>query len=154
MVICWTSAFGIGTFKLLKHYQLLRVDQATELAGIDNFEHGGPAYPEFCLAMASADTNTSAQGGTRMQGELTHQGVSPLTAANLSHHDATPGGQRQSFGSGGGMVQTMAMHPHSAHEPAAVRRTGPWAGGQEVHIAVASGIHPSDIVVNPSGLPR
>jgi Amt family ammonium transporter len=34
-------------FGLLRHFNLLRVDQMTELAGIDNIDHGGPAYPEF-----------------------------------------------------------------------------------------------------------
>lgn len=34
-------------FGILRHFNLLRVDQMTELAGIDNIEHGGPAYPEF-----------------------------------------------------------------------------------------------------------
>lgn len=30
--------------------RLLLIEQATELAGIDNMEHGGPAYPEFTQA--------------------------------------------------------------------------------------------------------
>lgn len=34
-------------FGALRHFNLLRVDQLTELAGIDNIDHGGPAYPEF-----------------------------------------------------------------------------------------------------------
>lgn len=36
-------------FYLLRRLGRLRVDQVTELAGLDNMEHGGPAYPEFNL---------------------------------------------------------------------------------------------------------
>lgn len=39
--------FAAAVFGLLRHFNLLRVDQMTELAGIDNIDHGGPAYPEF-----------------------------------------------------------------------------------------------------------
>jgi len=51
MVLCvsWSTAFSLLVFLPLKYFVLLRVDQATELAGIDNIEHGGPAYPEFNL---------------------------------------------------------------------------------------------------------
>jgi Amt family ammonium transporter len=38
-------------FYVLRRLNLLRVDQLTELAGIDNIDHGGPAYPEFNMQM-------------------------------------------------------------------------------------------------------
>lgn len=41
------GAFAAVLFGMLRHFNLLRVDQMTELAGIDNIDHGGPAYPEF-----------------------------------------------------------------------------------------------------------
>lgn len=31
-------------FGILKHFNLLRVEMSTELAGLDNMEHGGPAF--------------------------------------------------------------------------------------------------------------
>jgi Amt family ammonium transporter len=34
-------------FYTLRRFNLLRVEQLTELAGIDNIDHGGPAFPEF-----------------------------------------------------------------------------------------------------------
>ena len=50
--ISWTVFFSLLIFLPLKYFGRLRVDQATELAGIDNIEHGGPAYPEFNLVMS------------------------------------------------------------------------------------------------------
>ncbi|GFR48426.1 hypothetical protein Agub_g10322, partial [Astrephomene gubernaculifera] len=47
VTLAWTGVWALAAFSLLKRLQLLRVDQVTELAGIDNMEHGGPAYPEF-----------------------------------------------------------------------------------------------------------
>jgi len=35
---------AIGVFGILKRFNLLRVEMSTELAGLDNMEHGGPAY--------------------------------------------------------------------------------------------------------------
>lgn len=49
----WTAMWALLTFGILKKLQLLRVDQQTELAGIDNMEHGGPAYPEFLQRVQS-----------------------------------------------------------------------------------------------------
>ncbi|KAG2449195.1 hypothetical protein HYH02_005942 [Chlamydomonas schloesseri] len=49
----WTVIWALLTFGTLKKLQLLRVDQQTELAGIDNMEHGGPAYPEFLQRVQS-----------------------------------------------------------------------------------------------------
>lgn len=46
-IMLWAILLAFPTFMLLSKFGLLRVDQATELAGIDNIEHGGPAYPEF-----------------------------------------------------------------------------------------------------------
>ena len=53
----WTVFFSLIIFLPLKHFGRLRVDQATELAGIDNIEHGGPAYPEFNLVMSPQHTD-------------------------------------------------------------------------------------------------
>lgn len=47
VVSAWSAAWAAGLFWLLARQGMLRVDQATELAGIDNIDHGGPAYPEF-----------------------------------------------------------------------------------------------------------
>ncbi|GLC55549.1 hypothetical protein PLESTB_000999400 [Pleodorina starrii] len=48
-VAAWTGIFSVLAFWLLRRTGRLRVDQVTELAGLDNMEHGGPAYPEFNL---------------------------------------------------------------------------------------------------------
>lgn len=45
--VAWSAAWALPLFKGLAYFKALRVDQVTELAGIDNIEHGGPAYPEF-----------------------------------------------------------------------------------------------------------
>uniref|UniRef100_A0A7S0RXY3 Ammonium transporter AmtB-like domain-containing protein n=1 Tax=Chlamydomonas leiostraca TaxID=1034604 RepID=A0A7S0RXY3_9CHLO len=45
--IVWSALWAYPLFKILSRLNALRVDQVTELAGIDNIEHGGPAYPEF-----------------------------------------------------------------------------------------------------------
>ena len=42
MTIAWVGMWALAVFSALKALQLLRVDQQTELAGIDNMEHGGP----------------------------------------------------------------------------------------------------------------
>ena len=47
MALAVGGVFAALVFGLLRHLNLLRVDQMTELAGIDNIDHGGPAYPEF-----------------------------------------------------------------------------------------------------------
>jgi len=51
MVVClaWSATFSLALLLPLKLTGRLRVDQTTELAGIDNVEHGGPAYPEFSI---------------------------------------------------------------------------------------------------------
>ncbi|GIL81282.1 hypothetical protein Vretimale_1094 [Volvox reticuliferus] len=54
--IAWTAFWSVLTFMTLKRFNLLRVDQQTELAGIDNMEHGGPAYPEFLQRVQSSRT--------------------------------------------------------------------------------------------------
>ncbi|EFJ47052.1 hypothetical protein VOLCADRAFT_92451 [Volvox carteri f. nagariensis] len=56
VTIAWTALWSILAFSTLKRFQLLRVDQQTELAGIDNMEHGGPAYPEFLQRVQSSRT--------------------------------------------------------------------------------------------------
>ncbi|KAG2496659.1 hypothetical protein HYH03_005479 [Edaphochlamys debaryana] len=48
-VTAWTGLFSLAVFISLRWLGRLRVDQVTELAGLDNMEHGGPAYPEFNL---------------------------------------------------------------------------------------------------------
>ncbi|PNW75546.1 hypothetical protein CHLRE_12g531000v5 [Chlamydomonas reinhardtii] len=48
-ITAWTAFFSVLVFYLLRRLGRLRVDQVTELAGLDNMEHGGPAYPEFNL---------------------------------------------------------------------------------------------------------
>lgn len=55
VALAWTAAFSFALFIPLKMYGRLRVDQATELAGIDNMDHGGPAYPEFTISVANND---------------------------------------------------------------------------------------------------
>lgn len=47
VTFAWTAVWAVAVFATLRRLNLLRVDQQTELAGIDNIEHGGPAYPEF-----------------------------------------------------------------------------------------------------------
>lgn len=55
VVVCgWAALFACVVFLGLARARLLRVDQATELAGIDNIDHGGPAYPEFNLVNVNA----------------------------------------------------------------------------------------------------
>lgn len=49
IVGAFTSVCACVVFLALKRRGVLRVDHITELAGIDNMEHGGPAYPEFNL---------------------------------------------------------------------------------------------------------
>lgn len=41
-IIAWSAFFSALLFWSLKRLGFLRVDQATELAGLDNMEHGGP----------------------------------------------------------------------------------------------------------------
>lgn len=54
----WTVAWALPMFLTLRRLGLLRVDQQTELAGIDNIEHGGPAFPEFVArGTASVDAH-------------------------------------------------------------------------------------------------
>ncbi|GIL84317.1 hypothetical protein Vretimale_15936 [Volvox reticuliferus] len=48
-VAAWTGVFSVLVFWALRRAGRLRVDQVTELAGLDNMDHGGPAYPEFNL---------------------------------------------------------------------------------------------------------
>jgi Amt family ammonium transporter len=47
VVTAFTGSIALAVFWVLRRRGLLRVDHATELAGIDNMDHGGPAYPEF-----------------------------------------------------------------------------------------------------------
>lgn len=64
--IALTIVFGgiaaVLMFTVLRHFGFLRVDQMTELAGIDNIEHGGPAYPEFGVHQLNG---TSSRNGVR-----------------------------------------------------------------------------------------
>ena len=40
----FAGAAALAVFGVLKRFNLLRVEMSTELAGLDNMEHGGPAY--------------------------------------------------------------------------------------------------------------
>lgn len=55
-------------FWVLARKGLLRVDQVTELAGIDNMDHGGPAYPEFAANsfLSAGGGQNAASAGRRM----------------------------------------------------------------------------------------
>ncbi|GAM20042.1 hypothetical protein SAMD00019534_032170 [Acytostelium subglobosum LB1] len=49
-VICvtaWCVVLSTILFKLMKRFNLLRIDPTRELMGIDMDQHGGPAYPNF-----------------------------------------------------------------------------------------------------------
>lgn len=59
--MAFAALFAVLVFGLLRHFNLLRVDQMTELAGIDNIDHGGPAYPEFNMTQLTG--LTSSRGG-------------------------------------------------------------------------------------------
>jgi hypothetical protein len=63
-VICaWAVFWAFLVFYVLSRLGRLRVDQATELAGIDNIEHGGPAYPGVplqCPALVSVASSGAA----------------------------------------------------------------------------------------------
>jgi ammonium transporter, Amt family len=51
VVVIWafTAATSFTLFFLLRHFGRLRVERETEIAGIDNIDHGGPAYPDFVI---------------------------------------------------------------------------------------------------------
>lgn len=55
VTIAWATFFSLATFLPLRHFKRLRVEQITELAGIDNIDHGGPAYPEFTIGLSNQD---------------------------------------------------------------------------------------------------
>ena len=40
----WTAFWSILTFGLLKIFGKLRISKEEEIAGIDNYEHGGATY--------------------------------------------------------------------------------------------------------------
>jgi hypothetical protein len=44
LVTAFSLVVALAVFGVLKHFNLLRVEMSTELAGLDNMEHGGPAY--------------------------------------------------------------------------------------------------------------
>lgn len=44
MVAVLAGGTALALFSVLAHFKLLRVDTATELAGIDAMDHGGPAF--------------------------------------------------------------------------------------------------------------
>lgn len=47
ITMVFAGVMAVLLFGLLRRFKLLRVEQETELAGIDNIIHNGPAYPEF-----------------------------------------------------------------------------------------------------------
>lgn len=53
VVLLFAGGVALCMFQVLGHYKLLRVDQVSELAGIDNIDHNGPAYPEVMSASAN-----------------------------------------------------------------------------------------------------
>jgi Amt family ammonium transporter len=61
VVLALTGVVSLAVFKILDRLNMLRVDQATELAGIDNMEHGGPAYPEFTLGPINHSSHNGYQ---------------------------------------------------------------------------------------------
>jgi ammonia channel protein AmtB len=48
----FAGVVALAVFGVLKRLNLLRVEMSTELAGLDNMEHGGPAY-EWNLGAAA-----------------------------------------------------------------------------------------------------
>lgn len=62
LTLCLGTVFATLVFGLLRHFNLLRVDQMTELAGIDNIDHGGPAYPEFNMTQLNGMTSPHGRG--------------------------------------------------------------------------------------------
>ena len=44
LVTVFAGVVALAVFGGLKRFNLLRVEVSTELAGLDNMEHGGPAY--------------------------------------------------------------------------------------------------------------
>jgi len=49
-VMGWSLFWSFLLFKLLDKFHLLRVEEFSELAGLDNTKHGGPAYPYFQMS--------------------------------------------------------------------------------------------------------
>jgi Amt family ammonium transporter len=43
-VTVFAGVVAVAVFGVLRRLRLLRVEMSTELAGLDNMEHGGPAY--------------------------------------------------------------------------------------------------------------
>ncbi|KAI8471943.1 MAG: putative ammonium transporter [Monoraphidium minutum] len=62
LVTAVAGAVALAVFGGLRRFNLLRVEVSTELAGLDNMEHGGPAY-EWNLSAAP-----SANGGAQSDG--------------------------------------------------------------------------------------
>jgi len=59
-----TGGVALAVFWTLRRRGLLRVDHATELAGIDNMDHGGPAYhPESFAGGGGMGMGIGGQGG-------------------------------------------------------------------------------------------
>ncbi len=46
-IVLWAFGCSWILFQVLKKLHILRVEPETELAGLDNTKHGGPAYPYF-----------------------------------------------------------------------------------------------------------
>eukprot|EP00878_Enallax_costatus_P002895 GHUV01003089.1.p1 GENE.GHUV01003089.1~~GHUV01003089.1.p1 ORF type:complete len:545 (+),score=169.84 GHUV01003089.1:209-1636(+) len=67
VVVVFAGGCAWIMFIILDRYHLLRVDQVTELAGIDNMDHGGPAYPECAGSTCiSSPEHNPASAGRRM----------------------------------------------------------------------------------------
>ncbi len=63
VIAAWTAFFSLLIFMPLRHFGFLRVDQATELAGIDNIEHGGNAFALNELSPIGQELNSGRGTG-------------------------------------------------------------------------------------------
>ncbi|GBF97250.1 ammonium transporter [Raphidocelis subcapitata] len=61
LVTAFAGAVALAVFGVLRRLQLLRVEMSTELAGLDNMEHGGPAYEWNAAAQERNLSDTGMQ---------------------------------------------------------------------------------------------
>ena len=54
-ISAFTTACSLALFGTLRFFNKLRVDTATEIAGLDFVDHGGSAYPDFLLRVEAQD---------------------------------------------------------------------------------------------------
>lgn len=138
VIIVWTALWGFAVCYLLRRYNLLRIDQATELAGIDNIEHGGPAYEWNMPAHnTAAGMERGADGDSDGFGQ--HHGIAPLTAATLSALDASHHlrNRRAVNGAGGAPVDDPYLAAAMAGG-AGAQASGSFVSGSHVSLSVQS----------------